>query len=152
MALSDETRTAIILAAVQAASATAEQGEDVLAKATDIASELVIQSHPRSRLSQRLDRLAESAPIHGVIESIEREESSTRGVVTIKTRPSKFHPDGLEQARTERTDNADGAKMARTLQSLVGHRVLLYVFREPISGGEVKIRVISYVTDLGVAE
>jgi hypothetical protein len=36
-----------------------------------------------------------------VIAVVVREESSTRGLVTLRTRPKQFHPDGIEQARTD---------------------------------------------------
>lgn len=150
MPLPDEVRTSIIVAAAQAAGDPNDPGYEQ--RLEDLAVKLTTQASPKSRLSKRLDRIAESGVAYGVIESVTREESSTRGIVTLLGRPSRFHADGREQARTDRTDGADGRglAMARRLTELVGHRVLLYVYQEPIGDGETTVRVVTHVEDLGV--
>lgn len=84
----------------------------------------------------------------GTVVSVDKEASSTRGLVTLATRPSKHHPDGREQARTERTDSSVGLSMARRLRALVGHRVLVWVEVEEYDGG--KARIVRHVEDIGV--
>lgn len=147
MGLSDDNRVAIITAAAAAAGSTTEPGFEK--RLEDAAVKLTTLSSPFSWLGKKLDRIAESKVIVGVLRSITKEESSTRGLVTIETRPSKFHPDGLEEQRTERTDRQDGFEMAEKLSGLVGHRVALYVYLEPIGDGETKIRVVQHAVDLG---
>lgn len=78
-----------------------------------------------------------------------KESSSTRGLVTLKTKPSNFHPDGVEQARTERTDDPSGRAMARALRAVKGHRVAIWIEVEEINGGTGKVRVIRHFEDLG---
>lgn len=153
MSLSEDARTAIIAAAATAAAATIQPGENLADKTKEIATDLVTQVHERSPLSRHLDRVSESIPVHGVVESLEREDSSTRGIVTIQGRPSKANESGRESARTERTDGYDGVglEQVKKLRSLVGHNVRLFIFKEPIGEGR-HIRVVSHVQDLGVAE
>lgn len=85
------------------------------------------------------------------IVSVEREESSTRGLVTLKSAPSTFHPDGLEQVRTDRTDNPMGRLMAKELYALTGHRVRVWVEKVPFGSGskQGEVRVVRHFEDLG---
>jgi hypothetical protein len=87
----------------------------------------------------------------GVVQVV-KERSSTRGLVTLRARPSQFHPDGIEHARTERTDGPEGLPMARTLRGLTGHRVALWIEEQTTGNGARKVRVIQHVKDLGWAD
>jgi hypothetical protein len=75
----------------------------------------------------------------GVVQVV-KERSSTRGLVTLRARPSQFHPDGIEHARTERTDGPEGLPMARTLRGLTGHRVALWIEEQTTGNGAWKVR------------
>lgn len=92
--------------------------------------------------------------IVGTILRINREESSTRGVVTMKTRVhEEFAPEGLEQVRTERTDTAAGLLMSlRVRNELIGHRVMAYVEMQQIPNTKKKTRVVIHFEDLGLDE
>ena len=103
-------------------------------------------------MSRLIDAVHGSKVFTAVITGVAKEHSSTRGLVTLRTRPSQFHPDGVEQARTERTDSPDGLLMARTLRGLTGHRVALWIEEQTTGDGARKVRIIQHVKDLGRAE
>lgn len=99
----------------------------------------------------------------GTIVKVEKEASSTRGVITFKTgttRTSKDWrdkttplPSGYEQARTDRTDDSSGGKeVATKCVELRGHRVRVTVHIEPIKGNPDGhgVRIVKTVDDLGV--
>lgn len=83
----------------------------------------------------------------GVILHVDKEVTSERAVIFLKTQPSKYHPNGKEFARTERTDTPAGKAVAKQAQALVGHQVQLSVGIE--GTGEVKVRVIRHIEDQG---
>lgn len=92
----------------------------------------------------------------GVVVSVDKEKATTRGIVSLRTKiHPEYAPDGIEQVRTERTDDPVGLAMAKRLRSLVGHKVLLHVEMEQFTnkGGTVrKSRVVRHVLDLGIDE
>lgn len=150
---SDTLRQQIILAAVNAAG---ERYEDETpqqyeARVVAEARRIKVMTSPQSRVSRAIDILDECKVFPAVIEDIKKEASSTRGLVLLRTRPSKHSPDGKETVRTERTDNPEGYAMAMTLRKLIGHRVLLWVELEAVGDGSTKVRVLRHVEDLGVA-
>lgn len=104
-----------------------------------------------SPLVESLEVLDRCRTFDANVVSVERDEKSTRGIVTLKSAPSTFHPDGIEQVRTERTDTEDGKLMAHELYSLIGHRVRLWVEKVPFKSqtGSGEIRVVRFVQDLG---
>ena len=159
-------RTQIVLGAVNAATAkllalTAQAAGDPagLDRLPDLdaliaqsAAEITAAVDPRSGLSRLIDAVHGSKVFTAVITDVVREQSSTRGLVTLRARPSQFHPDGIEQARTERTDGPEGLLMARTLRALTGHRVALWIEEQTTGNGARKVRVIQHVKDLGWAD
>lgn len=99
-------------------------------------------------------QLAACKVFSGTIVDIKKEQSSTRGLITINTgtdREKEGVPAGCEQIRTERTDNPEGKAMAKKVQGLKGNRVLVWVEVEEIKGGQSKVRVLRHVQDLGEA-
>lgn len=170
--MNDELRTQIILAAVQAAGTAPpivnkdgeKVGEDTAAwsaNVSDYAARITAMTAENSQASKTINGVANSRVFTGTILRVEKQESSTRGVVTLDTGyPSKFEhkdfrtkevlPDGHEQIRTDRTDNHAGAKMARRASQLVGHRVAVWVESEPFTGGRRKVRVLRHIEDLGI--
>ena len=159
-------RTQIVLGAVNAATAkllalTAQAAGDTaeLTRLPDLealiaqsAAEITAAVDPKSALSRLIDAVHGSKVFTAVVTEVVREQSSTRGLVTLRARPSQFHPDGIEQARTERTDSPDGLLMARTLRGLTGHRVALWIEEQTTGNGARKVRVIQHVKDLGWAD
>lgn len=148
--ISDEVRIPLIAAAATAAGDSSSP--DWSAKVAAAATDLFVMADPSSSISRRLERVAESKKFAATIASVQLEESSTRVSVGLKSKPSEFHPDGIEYARTERTDNPEGAAFAAKLNGLVGHRVLAFIALDEIGKGATarKMRVLVHVEDLGV--
>ena len=166
MTIDPAVRTQIVLGAVNAATArlvamTAQAAgdQDALDHLPDLealtaqcAAEITAAVDPKSSLSRLIDAVHGSKVFTAVITEVVKEQSSTRGLVTLRARPSQFHPDGVEQARTERTDGPEGLLMARTLRGLTGHRVALWIEEQITGNGARKVRVIQHVKDLGWAD
>lgn len=104
-----------------------------------------------SPLVESLEVLDRCRVFDANVVSVEKEERSTRGLVTLKSAPSSFHPDGLEQVRTERTDSADGRLMAQEMYNLIGHRVRIWIEKVTFSNGgkNGEVRIVRFVQDLG---
>ena len=166
MTMDPTLRAQIVLGAVNAATAkllalTAQAAGDTaeLTRLPDLealiaqsAAEITAAVDPKSALSRLIDAVHGSRVFTAVITEVVKEQSSTRGLVTLRARPSQFHPDGIEQARTERTDSPEGLLMARTLRALTGHRVALWIDEQTTGNGARKVRVIQHVKDLGWAD
>jgi len=166
MTIDAAVRTQIVLGAVNAATAKlaaltsqAAGDRDALDRLPDLealiarsAAEITAAIDPKSSVSRLIDAVHGSKVFTALITDVAREASSTRRLVTLRTRPSQFHPDGVEQARTERTDSPDGLLMARTLRGLTGHRVALWIEEQTTGNGARKVRVIQHVKDLGRAD
>lgn len=140
----------VVLAAVGSAGprATDEGDRDYSTRVRDQATLIYTMLAEASPIRRHLDTLTRCKVFPATVTKVVREKSSTRGKVTLATRPSKWNEDGVEEARTERTDNPDGLAMAKKVSELKGHRVLLYVEVEEFDGG--KARVIRHVEDLGI--
>jgi hypothetical protein len=130
----------VVLAAVIAA------GSDDPEKVAEHAARIAAMCTPGSPVARAVEGVRRSKVFTAVVARVEREDSSTRALVTLRTKPSRWHEDGVEQARTERTDSG-GLPLARRLLALTGHRVLLWV--EVEDTGTSKVRVIRHVEDLG---
>ena len=166
MTIDDAVRTQIVLGAVNAAAAKlaaltsqAAGDQEALDRLPDLdaltarsAAVITAAIDPKSTLARLIDAVHGSKVFTAVITEVVREPSSTRGLVTLRTRPSQFHPDGIEQARTERTDSPDGLLMARTLRGLTGHRVALWIEEQTTGDGARKVRIVQHVKDLGLAD
>ena len=142
----------IILAAVGAVGPVGDDQSEWMLSVQDMAARIAAMCTPNSTVARAVVGVANSKVFTGVVQGIKKEASSTRGVVTLQGKPSKFHEDGIETARTERTDTAAGMAMARRIRRLVGHRVVVWVEVEPIRDGASKSRVIRHVEDLGPTE
>lgn len=151
--MDDALRTQIVLTAVTAAGpADPTDPAGWQARVADMAAAITAACQPGSQISKVVEQVAASKTFVASIVKVTKEQSSTRGVVTLRTTPNEHHPDGTETARTERTDNPVGRSMARRLVRLVGHRALLWVEVEPMANGTRKSRVIRHVEDLGPDE
>jgi len=99
----------------------------------------------------RLYKTVEGIKVYSaVVDAIQKEKKSTRGLVTLKVKPSTYAKDGIEQVRTERTDRPDGLAMAKKIKGLIGHKVLIFKEIEVMANGN-KSAVIRHVKDLGEA-
>lgn len=156
--MEDTARISIVVAAANMAGPVGNDQYAWNTKVLENATLLMEMAGEGSKVSKLINGMGNSKIFFGTVLSVRREESSTRGVVSLKTRPSKFHPDGIEDARTDRTGSKDapeaGRDLARLLTTLVGHRVQLWVELEKPAGtaneGDKGFRVIRHVKDLGV--
>lgn len=99
----------------------------------------------------RLYKTVEGIKVYSaVVDAIQKEKKSTRGLVTLKVKPSTYAKDGIEQVRTERTDRPDGLAMAKKIKGLIGHKVVIFKEIEVMANGN-KSAVIRHVKDLGEA-
>jgi hypothetical protein len=149
MSTPDQSIIATLVAAAATAEAQNASDRPLMERIADTAQQLAALASPSSDVGQRVSRLLGAKVFYGTITSVAKEESSTRAVVTMKTRPSKFHPDGIETVRTDRTDNPTGLAFAKKVQGLKGHRCRFYVAMEKASE-DLEVRVLAWVDDLGV--
>jgi hypothetical protein len=117
-----------------------------------IAGEMAYKSPMKQAISGFMDA---DKSFECIIESVIKEKSSTRGLVNVRSWPSKENPTGTEQFRTDRTDgDPTHREFARYLKSLTGHRVRIFLTLEEITSGKNvgrKCRVAKAVIDLGIA-
>ncbi len=100
------------------------------------------------RADKREENTEKVKTFKATIVAVDKELSSTRGVVFLKTQPSKWHPDGKEHMRTDRTDSTEGKTLAKLAQSLIGHQVTVTVGIE--NGSDNRVRVLRGLKDDGV--
>ena len=140
----------IIIAAI---TASGPQGDDLDAwrlRVLENAATFVAMLSPTSDVSKIIASVSGSKVFPATVLAIKKEDSSTRGLVTLKTRVDEKHaPDGTEQARTERSDSPIGLAMARKLRALRYHKVLVWIDVQTMTNSTNKVRVISHVEDLG---
>jgi len=152
-ALNETERRQVILAAVSATGPDKgpdERGLSWPLLVAENAARITAMLDPRSEVSRAIGQVEMSKVFVATIVDVRREASSTRALVTLHTKISERHPDGLETARTERTDDPLGLAMARRLVSLKGHRVMLWVELEAMSTNtDRRVRVVRHVEDLG---
>ncbi|WP_298349360.1 hypothetical protein [Ferrimicrobium sp.] len=152
--MDDDTKARLILSALTlAGEPAAGEGDDTYnERLANTVARVAALCAPRSPLAVVIDDVLdpEAKRFVGTITKVVKEASSTRGVVYMDCNPSDRHPDGKETARTDRTDNPNGLRVAHLAQSLLGHRVLFTVKLEVMPNGD-KVRIIKHVQDLGVA-
>lgn len=149
--MDENLRSQIIIAAITAVGPVEDKAswqDRVIEKAAEITALI----NEKSLVAKTVDSVAVSKVFSAEVTGLTYEKSSTRGIVSLKTQPSKFHEDGIETARTERTDNPMGVAMGKRLKALIGHRVMIWVEVEEISGGAGKVRIVRHVQDLGEVE
>jgi hypothetical protein len=151
MALDAKERNDIILGAVAMTGPVGESQSEWDAKLKSNAKSLALMLNDNSDVARSINMLADCKNFTGTILGVQKEASSTRGFIALKTVESKFSPDGIEVARTERTDSSDEAKAfaSRLRTELTGHRVLVWVEMQETKGGQ-KVRILQHVQDLGL--
>lgn len=159
-----QTRTAIIAAAYATAGPIGASDDPVAAAEEHrarvieaIAEITVAATDEKSWANRAIDQVAgpDVKIFTGTVIKVTKEESTTRGIVHLRTRiHPEYAPDGIEQVRTERTDDPVGLAMARRIRAFKGHRVIMWVEMEQFTnkqGSTRKSRVVRHVQDLGPA-
>lgn len=154
MPLDTKERNDIILGAVTMTGPVAEgqTQSEWDSKLKTNAKSIALMLNDNSDVARTINMLAECKNFTGTILGVQKEASSTRGFVALKTVESKFSPDGIETVRTERTDSSAEAKAfaSRLRTELTGHRVLVWVEMQEIKGSAgQKVRILQHVQDLG---
>lgn len=110
-----------------------------------------------TELEKAKKQIEKSKTFVGVVTGVQKEQSSTRGIITLHTgttRATKGVPEGHEQVRTDRTDSGiSGRALAIKAKSLIGHRVAVHVELEEFQNKQnetVKVRVLRHIEDLGI--
>jgi len=151
--LSEADRRQVILAAVSATgpdNGPDERGLSWPLRVAENAARITAMLDPRSEVSRAIGQVEMAKVFPATVVEVRREASSTRALVTLRTKVSDRHPDGLETARSERTDDPLGLAMARRLTALRGHRVMLWVELEQMgANADRRVRVVRHVEDLG---
>lgn len=81
----------------------------------------------------------------------EMEESSSRAIITIRTKPSKDYPEGLEPLRTYPTWSDYGYQQVRRVKELAkGDRLFVYKIMEKMGEGR-EVRVLAHFEVIGAA-
>ena len=142
----------IVIAAVTAAGPVGDDRAAWSDRVLEMAAQIAAMTSPASDVMTTIDSVNNAKVFTAVLLEIKKEQSSTRGLLTLKTRVSEHAPDGTEQARTERTDTRQGIAMARRCRALVGHRVAVWVEVQTMKNSTNKVRVIAHIEDLGEAE
>lgn len=146
----DENLTAQIVAAAAVAAGPVGDQPDVWSlRVSELAQKIAAMSSQVSPTGRAVGSILAAETYVGTILEVTREQSSTRPVVRVAVRPSKYAPDGVETIRGERTDNPVGLAFARRLRSLVGHRVMLWKEKERSEDGSTAYKTLRWVEDLG---
>lgn len=152
--MGESERRQVILAAVAATGpddGPDERGLTWTQRVAETAGRITAMLDPHSEVSRAIGHLEMAKTFVATVVNVQREASSTRALVTLRTKVSDRHPDGLETARSDRTDQPLGMVMAKRLVSLKGHRVMLWVELEQMgTNADRRVRVIRHVEDLGV--
>ena len=142
----------VVIAAVNAAGPVGDDAEGWKLRVLGLTGQLVALTSPGSDVMTLIDSINNSKVFAATLLEVTKEKSSTRGLLKLGTKVSEHTPDGVEQARTERTDTPVGLAMARRCRALVGHRVLVWIDVQQMKGSTNKVRVISHIEDLGLDE
>ncbi|WP_422759091.1 hypothetical protein [Paenarthrobacter sp. C1] len=150
MALDTKERNDIILGAVAMTGPVGDNQAEWAARLKTNAKSLTLMLNDNSDVARSIAMLADCKNFTGTILGVQKEASSTRGFIAFKTAESKFNPDGIETARTERTDSDEEAKAfaSRLRNELTGHRVLVWIEMQETKNGQ-KVRILQHVQDLG---
>ncbi|MFI9052440.1 hypothetical protein [Streptomyces sp. NPDC053427] len=94
------------------------------------------------QVAQDTARLESAAKFVAFLEKVEIEESSRRGLLTLRT------ADGAEEIRTEQQETDRGRQMIERARSLVGRWVLVYRYNESV-GRQKTVRMVAHLMDVG---
>jgi hypothetical protein len=135
--------TALVAAAAHAVGPVNSRSETAwLASVERLAVELAFTAR---QVEQKVKTLDESHPFSAYLEKVEIEETSRRGLLTL--RPSSGIP---ETIRTEQETSIPGRDMIARARELEGHWVLVYRHNEPKTGSKFEnVRMVARLMDLG---
>lgn len=129
--MDNSTRTAIILAAVNAAGSDGGDGS-WYSRVCTLAGQITAMVRPGSGVAKVVDGVFGAKIFTGEVVSVSKEASSTRGLIVLRTGTDRSFPGvpaGCETIRTDRTDDPTGAglALARAVKAAVGAKVIVWV-------------------------
>ncbi|MER7937876.1 MULTISPECIES: hypothetical protein [unclassified Streptomyces] len=134
--------TALVAAAAQAAGPASGNGDVWLARVRDLAVDLAFVAR---QVEQDMQALDASHPFPALLEKVEIEDVSRRGVLTLI--PSSGDP---ETIRTEQESTLAGRRMIERARELTGRWVLVYRRNEQMAGSKTQtVRMVVRLMDLG---
>lgn len=149
MPATEEQRRSIILGAVSMAGPITEDVENwdrTVRNGIKRLSSMLGENSGESRLISMLD---EAKKFPATVLYVGKENTSGRGFIVLKTKPSKHNEEGVETCRTEIIkDNEEARALCRWLREIKGHRVLVYLEMQETKSGQ-KVRIIQHAEDLG---
>ncbi|MFC8538035.1 hypothetical protein ACFUJY_29545 [Streptomyces sp. NPDC057249] len=96
-----------------------------------------------AQVAQETARLESAAKFVALLEKVEIEESSRRGLLTLRTADGS-----AEEIRTEQQETDRGGQMIERARSLVGRWVLVYRYNESV-GRQKSVRMVAHLMDMG---
>jgi hypothetical protein len=104
------------------------------------------------RVMARVERILTETTFSAVILSVDLEQTSQRGLVKLRTEPSKRYPDGIEPIRTDPMWGG-GRHLFDQAKALQGHNVLVHKAMEiKADGTDEKVRILIGLTHLGMPD
>lgn len=145
----DDVRVSIVATAAQLAGPPDQPGW--ADRVSQNAVSIMTMADPASSVSKRMEAVLGATKFVATLMAVEVEGTSTRGVLTLKSKPTEFNPDGIEHIRTERTDQPDGASIVERAKNAIGHRILVYMDYEVFGQGAEarKMRKMIHFEDFG---
>lgn len=151
--LSTDQKRSIIVAAVTAAGAGADDGQ-VAAQVTRIVN-LFEDGSPAmnafARAEERAEKTVKTKGFAGEVIFVDTEQTSNRPVVFLRTEVSSQAPEGIEVVRLDRLDSQDSElvkNLANQALSLVGHKVGVTIAIEQMGNGN-NARILRAIEDRG---
>ncbi|MAL06950.1 MAG: hypothetical protein CMH36_09005 [Microbacterium sp.] len=151
--INDAAKVAIITSAAQIAGKGASPDEVAgeVSRILDLLAEGSPAQRAFDRSAQRSAATVDTKGFAGTILWVDKETTSQRPIVFLRTAPSEHHPDGIEIVRMDRLDSQEGESakhLARRATELIGHRVGVSVAVEKAGGKNV--RILRSIEDRGV--
>src|SRR5215469_13846956 len=144
MSTVDNSHYSLVIAAAQAAGPCAPGGEAAWGRRVH---GLTVDLHLIAQQArQDIERLESARTFVAFLEKVEIEESSRRGLLTLRLPSGESEPIRTEQADTDR-----GAALIERARSLEGRWVLVYRYNERKTGKRNQsVRMLAHLMDLGV--
>ena len=139
----DNSHYSLVIAAAQAAGPCPPGGEAAWGRRVH---GLTVDLHLIAQQArQDIERLESARTFIAFLEKVEIEESSRRGLVTLRLPSGESEP-----IRTERSDTDRGRALIERARSLEGRWVLVYRYNEPKAGQRNQsVRMLAHLMDLG---
>lgn len=154
--LSTDQKRGIILAAITAAGPGADDSVvgSQISRIVGLFEDGSAAMRAFERAEQRAEKTTDTKNFIGEIIFVDKEVSSNRPIIFLRTQVSEHAPEGIELVRLDRLDSPDAdivKALANQATSLVGHKVLVTVAIEKMANAN-KSRILRSIEDRGAGE